>query len=122
MHNIFPNKTASILIVFLILLNIVSWSAFSSRGKELEKIRATVPSIEHGQKVLAFQKLFVDKILGTEGTVDYETRLALEQAVGKTDDDAVIAAWNSFIAVKTESEGQNKVIELLSVLADSALK
>ena len=120
MHDIFPNKTVSTLIVFLILLNIFSWVAYISRGSELENARNVATNIAQNQNILAFQKLFVDKVLKSDGAVDYDTRRELEQAVGKTNDDAVIAAWNAFLSAKTETEGQIKVKELLSVIADRA--
>lgn len=120
MQNIFPNKTVSTIIIFLVILNIISWSAYSSRGRELEKSQNVVSSIEHSQNIMTFQKLFVDKVLKSDGMVDYDTRRELEQAVGKTNDDAVIAAWNAFILAKTEAEGQAKVQELLSVMAERA--
>ncbi|OGI94152.1 hypothetical protein A3A03_03255 [Candidatus Nomurabacteria bacterium RIFCSPLOWO2_01_FULL_40_18] len=120
MHNIFTNKIFSTLIIFLVILNIVSWSAYSSRGRELEKSQNAVSSIERSKNIMVFQKLFVDKVLKSDGMVDYDTRRELEQAVGKTNDDAVITAWNAFIVAKTEAEGQTKVKELLSVLAERA--
>jgi len=120
MHTIFPNKTVSALIVFLILLNIFSWIAYTSRGNELKKVQDTVANIKQSQNILAFQKLFVDEVLKSDGAVDYDTRRELEQAVGKTNDDAIIAAWNAFLSAKTEAEGQAKVKELLSVMAEKA--
>ncbi|KKR62501.1 hypothetical protein A2643_01655 [Candidatus Nomurabacteria bacterium RIFCSPHIGHO2_01_FULL_39_220] len=120
MHNIFPNKIVSALIIFLAILNIILWSAYSSRGRELRKVQDTVANIEHSRNILAFQKLFVDKVLKSDGVVDYDTRRELEQSVGRTNDDAVISAWNAFLSAKTEDEGQVRVKELLSVLAERA--
>jgi len=120
MQTIFPNKTVSTLIIFLILLNIFSWFAYTSRGTELKKAQDATFGIKQSQNILAFQKLFVDKVLNSEGVVDYDTRKNLEQAVGKTGDDAVIAAWNAFLSAKTEAEGQARVKELLAVIAERA--
>lgn len=120
MHIIFPNKIVSAFIVFLIILNIILFSAYFSRGAELQKTQNIVASIEHSHNILAFQKLFIEKVLKSDGEVDYDTRRELEQSVGKTNDDAVIKAWNAFLSVKTEEEGQAKVKDLLSVLADRA--
>jgi len=120
MHIIFPNKIVSALMVFLVIVNIILWSAYSSRGLELQKVQNMIANIEHSRSILSFQKLFVDKVLKSDGMVDYDTRRELEQAVGKTNDDVVILAWNAFLSAKTEDEGQVKVKELLSVLADRA--
>ena len=120
MHDIFPNKTVSTLIVFLILLNIFSWVAYTSRGSELKNARNVAANIAQSRNILAFQKLFVDEVLKSDGAVDYDTRRELEQAVGKTNDDAVIAAWNAFLLAKTETEGQAKVKDLLSTMVDKA--
>lgn len=78
------------MVVFLILFNIFTWVAYNSRGNELEKIPATITNIEHRKNILTFQKLFVDKVLKSNGEVDHDARRELERAVGKTDDDAVI--------------------------------
>ncbi|OGI90225.1 hypothetical protein A2911_02375 [Candidatus Nomurabacteria bacterium RIFCSPLOWO2_01_FULL_40_15] len=120
MHTIFSNKIVSALIIFLAIVNVVLWSAYSSRGAELQRVQDVIANIEYGRNILAFQKLFVDKVLKSNGEVDYDTRRELEQAVGKTNDDIVISAWNAFLSTKTESEGQMKVKELLSVLAERA--
>lgn len=120
MHNIFPNKISSALTILLVILNIISWSAYASRGRALEKFQNAVSNIEHSKNIMAFQKLFVDKVLKSDGVVDYDTRRELEQAVGKTNDDAVITSWNAFILAKTETEGQMKVKELLSVISERA--
>jgi len=120
MHILFPNKIVSVLIIFFVIFNITLWSAYSSRGVELRKVQDTIANIEHSRNILAFQKLFVNKVLKSDGVVDYDTRRELEQSVGKTNDDTVITAWNAFLSAKTEDEGQIKVKELLSVLADRA--
>ncbi len=112
MHNIFPNKLSATIIIFLVILNIVSWSAYVSRGKELEKSQNAISSIERSKNIMAFQNLFVNKVLKSDGVVDYDTRRELEQSVGKTNDDIVILAWNAFLGAKTEDEGQIKVKEL----------
>lgn len=120
MHIIFPNKIVSAIIIFLAVTNIILWSAYKSRGTELLKAQGTVGNIEHSHNVLAFQKLFIEKVLKSNGEVDYDTRRELEQAVGKTNDNAVISAWNSFLSAKTENEGQIKVKELLLTLTERA--
>lgn len=120
MHVIFPNKIVSAIIIFLAILNIILLSAYLSRGAELQKVQNAVINIEHSRNVLAFQKLFVEKVLKSDGEVDYDTRRELEQAVGKTNDDVVISAWNEFISAKTEEQAQAKVKELLLVLAERA--
>lgn len=120
MHNIFPNKIASTLIIFLTIFSIVLLSAYVSRGRVLEKAQNEIATIEHSKNILFFQKLFVDKVLKSDGVVDYDVRRELEQAVGRTNDEAVIAAWNAFISAKNEKEGQDKVKELLSVIANRA--
>ena len=120
MHIIFPNKIVSALIIFLVILNIALWFAYSSRGVELQRTQNTIANIGHSRNILSFQKLFVEKVLKSNGEVDYNTRRELEQSVGKTNDDIVISAWNAFISAKTEDEGQARVEELLSVLAERA--
>ena len=121
MHTLFPNKIVSALLIFLVIFNIMLWSAYSARGVELRKAEDTISNTEHSRNILSFQKLFVEKVLKSDGEVNYNTRRELEQAVGKTNDDVVISAWNSFIEAKNETDGQIKVKDLISVLANRAI-
>ena|SRR3989344_7630202 len=120
MHTLFPNKTVSTVIVFLVLLNIVTWIAYKSESRELALTQSAIANAEQSKNILAFQKLFVEKVLNSNGTVDYDTRRSLEQSAGKTNDESVIAAWNAFLDAKTEIEGQARLKELLLTLADRA--
>ena len=122
MYNIFPNKTVSILIVLLVLLNIFSWSAYVSRGTEISKLSRNPDGAAQARHILSFQKLFIEKVLSSDGVVSYESRKELEQSVGRSDNDAVIKAWNSFLSAKTESDGQEAVRNLLETMSIEALK
>lgn len=121
MHTIFPNKTISAIVVFLIFLNIISWSLYVSRGKEVDQMRSSFANMEQSKNILAFQRLFIDNVLQSDGVVDYDARRRLEQSVGSTNDKAVIDAWNAFLEAKTEIDAQEKVKKLLSVMTEEVL-
>ena len=76
--------------------------------------------INLNKKILAFQKLFVDKVLNANGVVDFSTRVELQNAVTDINNADITKTWNDFLSAKTESEGQIKVKELLSLLATKA--
>ena len=120
MNSIFPNKIVSAIIILLILLNIFSWAAYISRGNQAVHEAQVVAAYNRGKSIMTFQKLFVTDVLGSNGTVDYATRTELEQMVGATNDQAVIVAWDAFLAAKTESDGQTAVKNLLLVMATEA--
>jgi hypothetical protein len=118
MHTLLSRKTLYIIIAILLLGNILWLFAFSSRGRELGQAQNSLAQVQENKNILAFQKLFVDKVLKADGVVDYDTRRLLDQSVGSTNNKAVIDAWNAFIAAKTEADAQNKVKNLLSIIAD----
>jgi hypothetical protein len=118
MDTLLSRKTLFIIILILLLCNILWLFAFASRGRELGQAQNSLAQVQENKNILAFQKLFVDKVLKADGVVDYDTRRLLDQSVGSTNNKPVIDAWNAFIAAKTEADAQNKVKNLLSVMAD----
>ena len=118
MNTLFSKRTLGIIILLLIVTNVVSLIAFTNLGKELSQTQYSLAQVQENKNILSFQKLFVDKVLNSDGVVDYDTRRQLDLSVGITNNEAVIDAWNAFIAAKTEADAQNKVKDLFSVMAD----
>ncbi|MFA6315667.1 MAG: hypothetical protein WC648_04870 [Candidatus Paceibacterota bacterium] len=85
-------------------------------GERLSNITETVVVEKMNTDIVAFTRLFVDKILRAEGEVDFETRLTLENAVRAMKDDEILAQWNRFVDSKSESTAQEEVKNLLSML------
>ena len=114
------NKTTLVLIFLLVASNIVWGLLYTSKKSQLVTAQHELATITQNKKVLAFQKLFVEKVLKSDGTVDFNTRVELQNAVTDIHDESITQTWNAFLSAKTEAEGQNRVKELLSLLASKA--
>jgi hypothetical protein len=86
--------------------------------EEVKNLRAGVVNTELNQKVLDFNKMFIEKVLKADREVDFETRLTLENAVRGLKDEEIMSAWQKFVGSKTELEAQNNVKNLLGLLAN----
>lgn len=73
---------------------------------------------EFNEKVIAFNKIFVDKVLVEESQVSYEDRIKLENAVIATQDTEIIDQWHSFLNAKSEAEAQQETKKLLFLFAN----
>ncbi len=87
---------------------------FSAR----DKYESLLTTTRINSKIVAFNKLFVDKVLKNTGDVSYEDRLKLENAVVDTRDKDIVDAWHKFLDSRTEAEAQNGTKTLLSLFAD----
>lgn len=114
------NKTTLLLIFLVIASNIVWGLEYASKKSQLDTASQELSTITQDKKILAFQKLFVDKVLNADGIVDFNTRVELQDAVTDIHDEAIAETWSAFLSAKTEADGQTKVKELLSLLADKA--
>ncbi len=118
MNYIISRRTLIIIIFILLLGNIILGVTVVSRGRELDRVQSVLVISQQNKNILSFQKLFVEKVLDSDGAVDYDTRKLLDQTVGSTNNRAVIDAWNAFVSAKTETDAQGRVKGLLSVIAD----
>lgn len=84
----------------------------------LQKMRVVTQREAVNSTIVAFQKLFVDKVLMSQGEVSYQDRLYLENAVAKTDDPEIQEAWRTFLKSSTELEAQERTLVLLSLFAN----
>ena len=114
------NKETLLLIFLLLASNIVWGFLYGSRRSQLVEAQNELETVVQNRKILVFQKMFVEKVLKANGVVDFNTRVELQNAVTDIGDEAITETWNAFLAAKTESEGQNRVKDLLSLLASKA--
>ncbi|MCX6721377.1 MAG: hypothetical protein NT026_02120 [Candidatus Staskawiczbacteria bacterium] len=110
------NKTIYILIIFVlsaavVFLGLQYYLAQQQLQKFSDKSRINA-------KIIAFDKLFVEKVLKMQGEVSYEDRLKLETAVAAVNDIELLADWRNFLTSKTETEAQQNVLIILSAFAD----
>ena len=89
---------------------------YMSVQQELRQTQAATAAQGVNEKVLAFTKLFIEKVLATETEVDFETRLQLENAVRAIGDDQILIQWKRFSESASEQEAQVEVKNLLSEL------
>jgi hypothetical protein len=113
-------KTLAIVLFLLVASNIVWALEYISQRSELIRTKGELSTVVQNKKILAFQKLFVEKVLNADGVVDFNTRVTLQNAVADINDESITRTWNGFLSAKTEAEGQNRVKQLLSLLASKA--
>lgn len=112
------NKTSTILVIIIIILlflNIFFGFKFFTTQKQLNN---NLSSDETAKKVAIFNKVFVDKVLRSQGEIVYEDRLKLENAAADTNNAQVIDQWHKFLDSQTEQEAQQRVVELLNIMAN----
>jgi len=111
------NKTIIILIIIIAASNIAWGIGYFKMKSVLRQAENEFKTLVQNKKILAFQRLFVDKVLKSSGIVDFDTRVMLQNSVNATGDNDIISTWNSFLESKTEADGQRRVKELLSLLS-----
>ncbi len=106
----------AIVLIFIasLVCNVYFYSEYRSAKKrydDFSKIK------EFNEKVIFFNKIFVEKVLIKSEQVSYEDRIKLENAVIATEDDELINQWHSFLNSKTEAEAQEQTKRLLFLFA-----
>ena len=107
-----------LVIALLVVGNVVLSVKTSRLRRELSLAQETVTTGRTQDQVVAFTRLFIEKVLKAEGEVDFETRLELETAVRALGDEAILQAWQKFTESETEAEAQAEVKNLLTVLVE----
>ena len=108
----------AILIVVLLAGNVFLGMQYVTLQKELRESQNAVAVQKINEKTLAFTQLFVEKVLKSETEVDFDTRLQLENAVRGIGDEEILSQWQRFTESKTETEAQQEVKNLLSLLME----
>lgn len=85
------------------------WYATAVKLSQLRQVNAM------NANVVAFERLFVTKVLQTQGEVVAQDRLALETAVANTNDSEMQQAWQIFLDSRTEEEAQQRTLVLLTL-------
>ncbi len=111
-------KTRLFLIIIAILMVGAVYFAviyFLNRAELLQAQNQLIVQ-QANEKTLSFTKLFIDKIFLGEGTVNFEDRLKLENAVRDINDKEIFSGWQQFTQSKTDRETQTAVGNLLKLL------
>jgi hypothetical protein len=114
--------TANILMLVLVGLNIFFSIQYTQNikiekeNKEKQEMRA-----ETQLKVSRFMKLFIDKVLGTNGTISFEDRVKLESDIRGLGDDTLVKQWDAFVASPDSKEAQKNAVLLMSMLMNKMI-
>ena len=76
----------------------------------------TIKEYQYNEKILSFAKLFITKVLKTEGDVSFEDRLKLENAIRDINDKAIFDQWQEFVNSESQIQAQIAVKDLLELL------
>lgn len=109
---------ANILMLLLVALNIF-FSIQYTQGlkREDEKTIEESTRLEQRLQTAQFMKLFVDKVLGTNGTIAFEDRVKLEADIRALGDESLVKQWQLFVSSKDSEEAQQSAVRLMSMLA-----
>jgi hypothetical protein len=109
--------TANFLMLVLVGLNIFFSIQYTQGIKrdDAAKVQEAIKS-EEKLKVTKFMKLFVDKVLGTNGTISFEDRVKLESDVRALGDEQLVKQWETFVASTDSPTAQKNAVLLMSLL------
>ena len=113
---------ANVLMLILVGLNIFFSIQYTQNLKRDDITKAAeIQKTEERLKVSKFMKLFIDKVLSTNGTISFEDRVKLESDVRALGDATVTAQWQSFVASKDSVEAQRSAVLLMSILMNKMI-
>lgn len=117
----YSNKSKNILILIVLVLiigNVYFCFKYFNTKKALNQADISIHSQKTNDKIITFNKLFIEDVLKSESEVSFEKRLALENAVRDLKDEEILAQWQKFTESKTEAQAQIEVKNLLEILAN----
>lgn len=113
---------ANVLMLVLVGLNIffsINYTQ-SIKREDIKKAEELVKSDDR-LKISRFMKLFVDKVLGTNGTISFEDRVKLEADVRALGDDTIVKQWEAFVASQDSDTAQKNAVLLMSILTNKMI-
>ena len=108
---------AIVIILLLISSNVFFAFKYMQAQEESTQLKTDLTETDTKLPIIAFNQLFVDKVLRAEGEVSFDTRLELENQVRDLNDTEMLEQWNKFVNATDEAEAQSEVKNLLSLLA-----
>ena len=104
----------SLMVVVIIMLSV--WCFFLAKEANSQKV--LLRDQEACGKAVVFARLFVDKVLLSSGTINFDDRLELENAVRAVNDQEVFSEWQKFTVSKNDGEAQKIVGNMLKLIID----
>lgn len=113
---------ANFLMLVLVALNIFFSIQYTQNMKrdDAQQAEEAIKS-EEKLKVSKFMKLFIDKVLGTNGTISFEDRVKLESDVRALGDETLVKQWDAFVASTDSETAQKNAVVLMSILMNKMI-
>lgn len=114
--------SANILMIVLVGLNIF-FSIQYTQNMKMNDAKAATESAKSEERIRTsrFMKLFVDKVLGTNGTISFDDRVKLESDIRSLGDQALVKQWDAFVASKDSESAQKNAVMLMSLLSSKMI-
>ena len=114
----FHEKKIFILLIIFVLVLLTTVFIFRSAtlSNELSTVQAELQKEKINKNVLKFTRIFIESVLRAKQEVSFEERLRLETMVRDLKDNQILAQWNTFVNSKNETQAQEGVKDLLSLL------
>lgn len=111
--------SSNVLMISLVMMNIFFGIQYTQNIRNEDKmIEEQAQRTEQRIQVAKFMRLFIEKVLSTNGTVTFEDRVQLENDVRKLGDEQIVKQWQSFVASKDGEQAQQRAITLMSLLSN----
>ena len=113
---------ANILMLVLVVLNIFfSINYTENIRREADREDAEIAKTEERLQTSRFMKFFIDKVLGTNGTISFEDRVKLESDIRALGDQTLVKQWEVFVASQDSETAQQSAVKLMSALASKMI-
>jgi hypothetical protein len=113
---------ANVLMILLVCLNIFFSIQYTQNMKSDDvKTQQEAARTEERLQTSRFMKFFVDKVLGTNGTISFEDRVKLESDIRALGDQNLTAQWEAFVASTDSETAQKSAVKLMSMLASKMI-
>jgi hypothetical protein len=110
---------ANTLMVVLVALNIFFSIQYTQNIKKQDEATiAESNKIEQRLQTAQFMKFFIDKVLGTNGTISFEDRVKLESDIRNLGDETLVKQWDVFVGSPDSEAAQQSAVKLMSMLAN----
>lgn len=110
---------ANTLMVVLVALNIFFSIQYTQNLKRQDEASlAEAQKIESRLQTAQFMKFFIDKVLGTNGTIAFEDRVKLEADIRALGDESLVKQWDAFVTSPDSESAQKSAVRLMSMLSN----
>jgi len=110
---------ANTLMVLLVALNIFFSIQYTQNIRKQDEANiAESNKIEQRLQTAQFMKFFIDKVLGTNGTISFEDRVKLEADIRALGDEVLVKQWTVFVSSADSETAQQSAVKLMSMLAN----